>query len=330
MQATTEVPMWKRVLGLFVGLLLACLLLWWASARVSWSAFSKACATAEWGWLGLGILLSVGNLGLKALRWSLFFTSDVGMRQTFPAMMTGYFFNLFLPGKSGELARVYAFSRQYERPFAQVLATIVVERLLDALCLLGFVGCAMFFLQLALPKTAGLVLVALVLSMGLAGLSLVWARVSWVDRGIRAVCGCFPAKIGSLGVSFYEQFQSGLRGLKGGKQWFLLCGLQLSIWGVEAINFSIFMGTFGISIDFAAVVFVMGAVVFGSTILATPGQVGSFQIFAVKALVLFQVAEAQALGFAVVMHGVLFGIMVTIGGGCVLALQRRSARKTQD
>jgi len=55
----------------------------------------------------------------------------------------GMMVNNVVPARAGEVARAYALTRETGVPFATTLASLAVDRLLDSVVLLGFIGLAL-------------------------------------------------------------------------------------------------------------------------------------------------------------------------------------------
>lgn len=86
--------------------------------------------------MALGIAL-MAHLS-RALRWNILLGTlghKPKARNTFIAVMSGYFGNIFIP-RGGELMRCAILNRSDKIPFESSFATVVAERVFDFLCLL--------------------------------------------------------------------------------------------------------------------------------------------------------------------------------------------------
>ena len=98
-----------------------------------------AFGMANWWWLGLSILLGVGSHLSRAWRWR-YLLRPMGHETSFfnayNATMAGYFINLLLP-RAGEASRAVLIGRAEGVPFEKGFGTIMAERAVDMIMLLG-------------------------------------------------------------------------------------------------------------------------------------------------------------------------------------------------
>src|SRR5204863_6150847 len=78
-------------------------------------------------------------LFLRSIRWRVLLNAEgsVSVADAFWATAAGYFGNNFLPARAGELVRMHMIARQGALQHAFVLATAVLERVADAIVLIG-------------------------------------------------------------------------------------------------------------------------------------------------------------------------------------------------
>lgn len=94
------------------------------------------------------MLLVVPNLWLRGFRWALLFRPHhrvTGASASKPVWI-GLSLNAVLPGRIGEVARIVLGSRRFGTSLPYTTATVLIDRLLDALTLLGFFGIAVALL----------------------------------------------------------------------------------------------------------------------------------------------------------------------------------------
>lgn len=101
-----------------------------------------AFGQADLRWMALAILVGWLSHVSRAWRWR-YILRPLGHRPGFwncyHAVMAGYFLNLFLP-RAGEASRAISLSRTEKVPFEQGFGTILAERAVDLLMLLGIGG----------------------------------------------------------------------------------------------------------------------------------------------------------------------------------------------
>lgn len=95
-------------------------------------------------WILLVLFIYMISNVSRAFRWKMLLDSlgyNTSRANSFWAVMVGYFVNLFIP-RAGEVARIGLVSKYEKIPFEKVFGTVVVDRVMDVICLLGLVGLA--------------------------------------------------------------------------------------------------------------------------------------------------------------------------------------------
>jgi uncharacterized membrane protein YbhN (UPF0104 family) len=101
-----------------------------------------AFGQANWWWLMMSVLLGWCSHLSRAWRWR-YLLEHLGHRVSFwnayHATMTGYFMNMLLP-RAGEASRAVMLYRSESVPFEKGFGTILAERAVDMIMLLGIAG----------------------------------------------------------------------------------------------------------------------------------------------------------------------------------------------
>src|SRR5205823_1968010 len=98
----------------------------------------------DWRWLLLSAALAPAGILARARRWRYLFPPNTKPPGLLPAMMIGYMVNNVLPLRAGELVRVYVVARRWGGHFWTTAATLIVERVLDSLCIVLILGVLVF------------------------------------------------------------------------------------------------------------------------------------------------------------------------------------------
>jgi glycosyltransferase 2 family protein len=94
-----------------------------------------AFKTANYNWVILAVLLGIMSHVLRSLRWMLFFEPmgyKPSLKNTFYAVMIGYFANLAFP-RLGEVSRCGILAKYEKIPFNKGFGTVITERAIDML-----------------------------------------------------------------------------------------------------------------------------------------------------------------------------------------------------
>lgn len=250
-----------------------------------------------------GAALALG-VAARAWRWQLLF--EPGRRPPFRlvanALLVGYLFNTILPARPGELARVQVLGTRAGISRAEVLATVVLERVYDLFVLIALLAVAAPFL----PQV-GWLNAALALGLGL-GLALAVAALlvrRYGRRGARILLKplLLLPRIGEERLDLLAASAvNGLAAIRATR--LALAALLVSAlsWLLLAVSgWFLLLGT-KIDAGFAAALLVLVATNLVLVLPSSPAGLGAFEAAAVLALAAYDVGREQALSYALVLH----------------------------
>ncbi len=288
-------------------------------SRVPLPEIGRQIAAIDPGWLAASIVLSLLTFVMRALRW-VWILRPVGRVPFFPAFRAtaaGFAANTVLPARAGEVLRPALLARERGLPFAALLASIVFERVLDALAQLTFLGIA-----LAGPGAAGMgafssgrvrfVAAAVAASAILmALLAVVWRPAT--ERLFDALFRVLPERFRPPARRIAHTFLDGFASLKTPRLAALVAGGSLAMWLVINVQIYCTMRAFGLELPLSAAYVVTTAAVLGLAV-PTPGGVGGYHAAVQFALTdIFRVPVATATGVALIAHAVSFVPISIIG-----------------
>jgi uncharacterized protein (TIRG00374 family) len=314
-------------LGLAFSAVALCLSLW----RVHWTDARAALTGLNGILLALAVVTALVTTIAKAARWRSLLTPDqVPLNGLLFTICMAQLTNSLVPGRLGELARVYLLGERRRLGKARVLSTILIEKLLDVAMLLGvLVGLLAgpgerlpsWFRPSALPLTGiALTLLALVLLTQRGGdiLNHVAIRLptTWRQRFLQGA------------EAIETRVHAGV--LISGMIWSVL------IWILAASTNFLLLGAFRLhgQLPFSASLIILVAVHVGALVPAAPAQIGVFHYFCAFPLTSLGVEQSVALSYAVALHLLVYFPIVTLGSlglwqerwGLRLLLWPRSAR----
>jgi uncharacterized protein (TIRG00374 family) len=106
----------------------------------------KAWQNSNKGYLGLMALVAILSHLLRAERWRMLLVptgNKVGLTNSFLSLMIGYLVNLAVP-RGGEVSRCYNLYKLEKTPVEVSFGTVVVERMVDVICLLLLIAFSFF------------------------------------------------------------------------------------------------------------------------------------------------------------------------------------------
>ena len=297
-----KIPSWLKTL-LFASIGVS--LLYFAFKGVDLKAVGKEMGNAKLEWIGLSMLVGLGAVVSRGMRWKLVLDS-MGYRstswRTSYAIGIGYLINMVFP-RAGEVARATALRRSDKIPVDVLLGTIIVERLIDLIIVSILLGLTLILtypeLQKLLASTQGSQPAA-----NEGGIPWLWIALA---LGLLAA---WLLRKRFFKTSLGQRVQSFLRGLSQGftsivrldKPWAYL-GHTVFIWAsyfvMIYVCFFAMPATESIQIDQS--LFVMMAASMG-IVVPVPGGVGAYHYLVAKALEVLSVPYPEGLAFATLVH----------------------------
>jgi uncharacterized protein (TIRG00374 family) len=263
---------------------------------------------SNYWWVIPSVGLLLVALALRALRWQFLFAAATRPPYwpVLSATILGQFFNNVLPARAGEAARVIALNRSARTSRAEIVATVVVERVYDVLALLVI----LFVLLPWLPHVTWVhaaAILGIVLVAGIAVSVLVLVRFG--ERPFRFLLRPL-ARLPLLSLERTERAAAGLvRGAASLRQpWLAVVALVLTAlsWGLLALSTWMLMLGFDLGLSPLAGMLVSIAVGLSQILPSSPAAVGVFETAALVALKAYGVPKSDALSYALVLHAVNF------------------------
>lgn len=303
-------PRGRRFLQYALSGVLTLLFLWVAFRGTDARALAAAIGGADYGWIGLMVVLLVLSHCARALRWRYLLEPikhGIGLRNLFAGVMVGYLFNNLLP-RAGELVRPYVIGKLEGISKSSAFGTIVVERIIDTvsfLCLvvlLPFIYSGPLLESFPWLREAGIAITAIT-AAGLAFLVLLMVRRDWTDRLLTLLARVVPAGIARRMERLVHSFLDGFLFLTRPANFAVILILSASVWGLYILMVYVAFFAFGLgNLGISAAVVVQAISSIGVAI-PTPGATGSYHVFTSQSLVkLFGVEPALALSYAAVTH----------------------------
>jgi glycosyltransferase 2 family protein len=135
----------KAILQYVIMIIISVLLIWFSLRGISvqdgenkWDYIYKTWQSANKGWLLLMAVFAIISHLLRAERWRMLIHStgeNATLTQSFLSLMVGYLVNLVIP-RGGEVSRCYNLYKLSRCPVEVSFGTVVVERVIDLICLL--------------------------------------------------------------------------------------------------------------------------------------------------------------------------------------------------
>lgn len=317
---------WRLWLGTGVSLLMLALML----REVDWRQLVAALLSLP----PVYPVAAVGCLSLayavRIVRWQRMLRlagAPISVRGCARPLLVGFALNNLLPLRAGDVARVFAFRDAIGLPASRILASLLIERLLDLLTLLALLALA----ALALPRAGAagwvveilfaaalllLLLVVAVFAVMLSGRSRVSA---WLGRlGTR-----LPGRFSNVAAGGLEQLRTALALISHPGALAGATGLSLLAWLLESGVF--LLTALALAQPAQGAWFAMAAGNLGTLLPGAPGHLGTFDYFAMQGLMAFGADATPAAAFALIAHFLIW-LPVTLAGLALMNFPHRHAR----
>jgi uncharacterized protein (TIRG00374 family) len=296
----------NRALQLLLGIGVSALCVWLSMKDVHVTEVLAALRGASR--LGFVLVMAVTLFGfwLRAVRWRWFI--DAGRPLTisslFSATMIGFMANNVLPFRLGEFVRPWALARRERLSKTTLLATIVVERAVDMLTLLGIFGVTMLVHPIAESTDAGRLVQwgARLLVMLCVGLTVFVVAIERNKRLARAlvsfVARPLPGAAGERVSHVLERFIEGLGLFRDLGRLSIVFALSFAMFLCFACALAVSLWSLGIHLPWYAGLVMLVITAIGIMVPAAPGYIGTLNIACTAGLALFGVGKAQSVPFS--------------------------------
>jgi glycosyltransferase 2 family protein len=289
-------------------------------SRVPLAEIGRRLAEVSPGWLASSVVLSVLVFVLRAVRW-IWILEPVGRIPFVPAFRAtaiGFAANTVLPARAGEVLRPAILARERGLPFPALLASIVFERVLDALAQLLFLGIALTSGPdsgttgiMASGRIRWVVAAIAGVAIAVALLAVVWRKAT--ERALELLFRVLPERFRALAQRISSTFLDGFASLRTPRLLLLVSAGSVIMWFVINVQIYCVMRAFGLDLPLSAAYVVTTAAVLGLAV-PTPGGVGGYHAAVQFALTdVFAVPVASATGVALLAHAVSFVPISLIG-----------------
>lgn len=311
-------PKLKSALQYLVMIAITCALLWLSlrglavgegenKTEILWQAWKQA----DTGFLLLmAVVMMISHL-LRAERWKMLLKPagyTVSLKDSFLSVMIGYLVNLAIP-RGGEVSRCYNLFKLQSTPVEVSFGTVVVERLVDILCMLFLVALSFFvewdklmaFIStLSMPgggyTVSPLLLVAIAGVVGLLALAYAFRK----NPNLRKL---------------WHGFREGILAVFRLENKFLFLLYSIVIWllyfGMSYTVMLAFDQTAALGPRAVLSVFALGAIAMAAPL---PGGAGSYHVLLPLGLTsLYNVPNADAVAFVFIFHAWQTFILIVAG-----------------
>ncbi len=314
--------MWRKP-QVWIGVLVSLIALFLALRGIDWTQFWSALAGAQYIWLIPSAVSLIVAIWIRGERWRWLFGSqrdNLSRSRYFNATAIGYLVTNIFPLRLGELARIFFIARDKKQTYGMAASTVIVERVLDVLVVLGILIAIVMTGSLPVPDWAqkGAVVSGVLFGGALVVmLIMVWQR-RLVLRLAEAVLSKIPRLDTQKWVSVVGHILDGFAVLQPGLPLVLVLFWSVVGWLCSTLTFYLSLKAFVPDAPFTYALFVTVVTTFVLLLPATPGGIGTLWYGIQQALLVFGIAEAVGLSIAIVFNVMELIVMDVLGAICLL------------
>lgn len=312
---------WLRII---ISGVVTALFLWLLLRRIELDSAMYMLSAADPKWIVAALIACSCSFACRVQRWrALMIPGNPALKWSTCAgpLLAGFFGNNVLPFRAGDILRAFAFTRELGLSSGSVLATLVAERLLDVLVVLGLFSAALLVLPThTAPLDITIVALATMIALVLWGM-LFQPRL--FSRLSPALLGCafkvspkfsnwLRTESGRAFATF--EYLSRMRSMAEPASW------SVAAWLIDATAFWFLACSLDAITVPSASWLALPSGALSSLIPSTPGNVGTFDYVVARAMIESGNLPLEATAYALLAH-VTMWLPQTMCGGLFLALR---------
>lgn len=272
-----------------LSLLLAAVLLVLFFRGVDWSAMGRALRAAHPLYLCGVVAVTLATYAARSWRWGYLLAplARVPFMHLFSATFVGFMTGLVVP-RAQEVVRPYLVARRHPISTSAAFASVVLERLVDAITVLLLFALYLYVLPVPAAQTRGPLIAALkvagagagAFALVILGVLMAWHRYS--EQAMRVAEWAlrpFPERFAAAVSRAVHSFGDGLAVLKASPAHLAaIMGQSFVVWLLLALGIYWNNRAFGLDLPFHTAFLILAFLTVGVAI-PTPGTVGGFHAF---------------------------------------------------
>ncbi len=321
----------SKLLNLLIGVFVSIIFLYFALSKIDINILLSTLSRANYFFLVPSLFLIFVIFWLKTIRWKylLLPVKNAPVWDLMKSMTIGYAANNILPAHLGELLRVFITAKKSSISRASVLATIVVEKIIDMFSLTVLLSLTLLIYPFpAWVKKSGIIMLIFTIIIFLFVILMKFYQDA-IIKVIEFILKPLPEKLHKRISDFIISFAGGLNLLKNKRDYLLVLSTTSLVWVCFILLFYVNFYTFGMISTYKLSLFSSLVIVVITTISivipSSPGYIGTFHWLCQFSLGLFSIPRETGLSYAIVLHALnylpvlLFGLILAWREGVQIA-----------
>ncbi len=258
----------------------------------------------DYWYLLLAFIFSYGFIISKGFRWKLMLSQQKPMKawRALSLYSAGQILNIVMPMLTGQVGRMFLFSKKEGLKKSFIFSTIVLEILFDSLSLILFL--LMTSIAFVFPEKYRFV------SYFIASITFIMIIILYLILHFQySLENSMQKRLKPRWPSFYiglkkfiRSFVKGINLLKSSQHFFGSLAYSIASWITHTLVVYFLLKAFGFELPFAAAASIMIINTVALMIPITPGNAGTFEVAVSTSLAAFSVGRSDAVLFALALH----------------------------
>ena len=308
----------NHALKLGLGLACAGFFVWLVLRHLDLATLWQTMQQAQSAWLLVALLCFLLGYACRIERWRRMLRVDnpsLCWRDCSGPLLASFAANNVLPFRAGDLIRAFAFNRQLGSTSGIVIATLLVERLLDLLMVLLFLGLALSLFDI---DSSQLLSLSGVLLLGCAlvilAILLFPGMLAPPVRSLSRLARRWAPGIGDRLADEVDKSLNTLMHLAQGSTMLKLVFWSFLAWLGEGLVFLSVAFALPSITEVAAAWLALPVGTLATLIPSTPGYIGTFDFFTMRSMTELGNSQLAATAYALIVHMLLWLPPTLIGG----------------
>jgi uncharacterized protein (TIRG00374 family) len=265
----------------------------------------------DWRYVSIAVIFDLVVYLCHGWRWNILLrpVAKPSYWRSVQAIYIGLYANEILPLRTGEVIRCYLLSHWNDLPISLALSSAAIERILDGIWLV----LALWITTHLVPLPRYLIDGTQILGVGLCFLMALLIFIAVHKQKAHAVVS------ETAWASGLRHIIEGIHAMGNWRTMLATGGASLVYLALQIVPVWALMEGYGLDLSIWAAAAVYIILRLGTVIPNAPGNAGLYQFFCVLGLGLFNVPKSTAVGFSLMMFGVLT-LPLLIGGFIAVAL----------
>ena len=307
---------------IWLGLAISAIFLYLAFREIDYLKLWETLKEIRLFWLAPGLIIYFIGVFVRTWRWQYLLKplGKVSIKTLFPIINIGYMGNNVFPLRMGEVLRAVVIKRREDASISGTLATIVVERIFDAVVIVGFVLLNLGQLvslpgQVTFAQLGNLATWAVVIF--LFGLT-IFILIAMFPKPAMNLSHAIIAKLlpehwEESAINIADRFLEGLMSLRSPTDALMILLTSILVWLLETGLYWSVDQALGLGLNFGQLMLLNGVVNLVLLIPAAPGGLGTFDAAGRAMLEAYGIASEPALGYTLLLRIALWVPITLLG-----------------